>query len=423
MTKAEIAARLYKSFFVPHFFGILVGTLLSGIIIAQLAVYFTSNPSSNSGRQLERYAVASIVIFGTGLLALDWGSLYLMSWSHAADPMWPYVWHLNDFLQPPVAVMLSAGPQIWFLERAYRIAGRNKWLALVNFLPILLEVGVGWTLLAVGVTHGHDPNYFILLGVLVVVWMWAGSVADFISSAVLCWKVRDLLLLSASPQTKRSPVVSLIRMSLLTGALTTVIAFIGGILYERMWRVSNCWIVFVLSASRLSAISCLLCINSESKYRFGYTQNLGVPGVGVDKGLQTTLYSHTSSPRQAQEFKIDLAGRAIGILGKHDRPLALAKRDDLEAGHHVPIPHARVSEIGSVGDLDRALRDFQRPEVSCGIFPALESFSIGTVEVVPQSPGSPRPKLSKHQRRSSGILVATSVTKKVEDRRASVVSV
>lgn len=101
-------------------------------------------------------------------------------------------------------------------------------------------------------------------------------------------------------------------------------------------------------------------------------------------------------PVNSRDFPIGFSGEgieeAVEVLSftpkefNNPRPYYRRQQSDLH-----------FSEIGSAGDLERALRDFQR-ETPAGVFPTIDSVSISTVEVV-------RPIFPKFQFRTASLLI------------------
>lgn len=223
-------------------------------------------------------------------------------------------------------------------------------------------------------------------------------------------------------------------MSFATGLLTSITSLAAGAVYLVTMRYSNAFIPFIEAIPRLAVYSAFITINSRRKWQaalggerseptpaFPPPFVVGFPAAGPGRGTSIRTNKDDKSP-ELDEYNLDTSA--------FDRDPSFFDRSSIASSRIASTPRwtaglaGHVSEIGTEGDLDRALRDYPRTAFEDkGLAPCVES--VESSPVVPSAPFV-RKKTSfstRHQRQrsslagsgGSGVVVARTVTTEVEE--------
>ncbi|KAK4698914.1 hercynylcysteine S-oxide lyase, partial [Phenoliferia sp. Uapishka_3] len=252
-TTEDHAKALYTALVVPHLWAVLLGAGATGVLFMQL-VHFFSTTEKLSGRRTFDVCIALIIgASGAALTALDWESIYKIVITHQGDVVYPFIWRKTDYAQLPLIAVMSAAGQTWFLERSWRITGSCWFFGCFSVVVVLVEISASLSSMALGLIHGRDSPYHTTIGALVILQNWAAAAANIVATVVLLWSIRELINMDASPLPRDSPVLSIVRLTFMTGTLSSFTALLGGILYETTESYSNYWAPFMLLLPRLTA--------------------------------------------------------------------------------------------------------------------------------------------------------------------------
>ncbi|KAI5476059.1 hypothetical protein MNV49_000488 [Pseudohyphozyma bogoriensis] len=329
-----IATEMWVANTAPRIFGNLFSTLLSGVVFMQMISFFTASAGKFPARRFDYWVVGLLALFCTLQIALDWVAVYQLAVVHSGEVLYPMRWYWNDFLLIPVAGVIAVVSQTWFLDRAWRLTGKNMTFFCVATLLMTASFATSWSIFILSCSWPADWPLFVLVSELFVAFLWITAATDVLLTAVLLWKVRELSQANRSDFSSRGMVKHIVQLSFATGSITSLIALSGGAVYLATWRDTNAFYPFVDALPRLSALSCVVTLNVRRQWR----RESG----GVIQSPSGPLVA-TTSPDFNKQSSFTLPA-SLHVL--RSSMLAASNRHDMESG--------------SVDDLEKALKFPQR---------------------------------------------------------------
>ncbi|KAL7414309.1 hypothetical protein BDY24DRAFT_414518 [Mrakia frigida] len=173
---------------------------------------------------------------------------------------------------PAINILVNVEWEIclaYFLDRAYKISKKNKYLLVFCSVTILGGVGLGLGSSIATIIAGNDVNFsnFTTLTNLVIIWKTATGVTDLVLTSTIVYH----LLKSKSEWTStNATITSLVRFTFEAQCLPLIagLFFLATYVYDGN---SNLCLIGSFSETKLAAISVLHVLNSRGKLRHDWS--------------------------------------------------------------------------------------------------------------------------------------------------------
>ncbi|KAH8828989.1 hypothetical protein DL96DRAFT_1596212 [Flagelloscypha sp. PMI_526] len=246
----------------PVLIGVLFSTLLTGIALLQVYVYWGRYPKDTVFLKTVVGAVIICQLLAQVSLTVTTYSTFISHWGTSARNLFP-----NVFPVPlALSILFGAIPahivEAYFVFRLHKLVNKY-WISIPLWTIVAACFGLVVAIVAAGLTKTldfADSSSHIVGGVFIC----AASV-DLLTAALLCW----FLTTRAKKVGIRMETMTVLRKlavySLETGALTSVVAVIAAITVHT--SNSTVYLAFFMNLSGLFTNSLLASLNSRKRIR------------------------------------------------------------------------------------------------------------------------------------------------------------
>ncbi|KAL1411372.1 hypothetical protein Q8F55_002328 [Vanrija albida] len=274
----------------PLIMGVIIDGVFLGILLSQFTHWY------NQSRLLDRWLVQAGVIISSfmGLvifvLSTCW-IMYLFTYNFGFyTPMLDYRWF--SFF-PIIDVFMTAIVQIFYAERAFKIAGRNRYVVYVVALPVLASVAGALGVLVTGLRSNVINTEY---NIFIWVWTSATCVADVIITTVVMWG----LLHQRSDYEETSKLVKrLLRIACESQLPPTIIA-LANLIDFAIQGGTYYGVFFEMIQGKIYVIGMLYVLNS----RFYINRDMDDGAWAAQTGYQSQFQTGPFQPPPQQQYSL-----------------------------------------------------------------------------------------------------------------------
>uniref|UniRef100_V5EWD4 DUF6534 domain-containing protein n=2 Tax=Kalmanozyma brasiliensis (strain GHG001) TaxID=1365824 RepID=V5EWD4_KALBG len=310
------------------YIGVMLNVWLYGFSIVQAYIYYVN---FKNDKPLMRYFVLFLVIADSINAVFDQVFMYQYLVSNFGNLVYATKSNRAFAADPVMTGIIAFSTQLFFAWRVYKLMHSK-------IMPALIATGAAVSLLsAIGTTVGVEIVLFFQefqkFQVVVILWLGFAALTDVLITGSLVWTLNKSRTGFAGTD---DVITKLIRMTLQTGALTTVFAIVDLVLF--LTSTTTLHLVFNLPLAKLYVNSLLSTLNARVTIGQG-AQQYTMEGSNSDnarRGISTTRTKRSGAFRPGGNNQPNVIRTQVSMHDDVENGLGdYNSQDNFETGIHI----------------------------------------------------------------------------------------